>query len=88
MPAGWSVSASRRVEFEHDHAVARKKAITLEEHLARICGLGGKAPHAESNDAEREEFARMGGKIGGKRRAEALSAAQRKAIAQKAAKAR
>jgi hypothetical protein len=30
----------------------------------------------------------MGGKVGGKRRAEALTAARRKAIAQKAAKAR
>ena len=37
---------------------------------------------------EREEFARMGGKVGGKRRAEALSPARRKEIAQKAAKAR
>jgi hypothetical protein len=37
---------------------------------------------------EREEFARMGGSVGGKRRAEALSPARRKAIARKAAKAR
>lgn len=39
-------------------------------------------------EEEREEFARQGGLVGGKRRAEALSAARRKAIAQKAAKAR
>lgn len=37
---------------------------------------------------EREEFARMGGQVGGKRRAELLTPARRKAIAQKAAKAR
>ena len=37
---------------------------------------------------EREEFARMGGKVGGKRRAESLSAKRRKEIAQKAARAR
>jgi len=37
---------------------------------------------------EREEFARMGGAVGGKRRAEVLSAKRRKEIAQKAAKAR
>jgi hypothetical protein len=39
-------------------------------------------------EEQREEFARMGGQVGGKRRAEALSATRRKAIAQKAAKAR
>ena len=39
-------------------------------------------------EEEREEFARMGGQVGGKRRAEVLTAAKRKAIAQKAAKAR
>jgi hypothetical protein len=68
--------------------MAQKKAITLEEHLARIRGLGGRASMQNRTDKEREEFARMGGKVGGKRRAEALSAARRKAIAQKAAKAR
>ena len=39
-------------------------------------------------EEQREEFARMGGQAGGKRRAEVLSAVRRKAIAQKAAKAR
>ena len=68
--------------------MARKKAITLEEHLARIRGLGGKAAMQNRTDEEREEFARMGGKVGGRRRAETLSPARRKAIAQKAAKAR
>ena len=68
--------------------MAQKKAITLEEHLARIRGLGGKASMQNRTEEEREEFARMGGRAGGKRRAEVLSAAQRKAIAQKAAKAR
>lgn len=68
--------------------MARKKAVTLEEHLASIRSLGGKASMQNRTDGEREEFARLGGKIGGKRRAEVLSATRRKAIAQKAANAR
>jgi hypothetical protein len=68
--------------------MARKKAITLQEHARRIAPLGGKASMRNRTEEEREEFARMGGKVGGKRRAEVLSAARRKAIAQKAAKAR
>ena len=68
--------------------MARKKAITLEEHLARIRSLGGKASMQNRTEEEREAFARMGGTIGGKRRAEALSAKRRKEIAQKAAEAR
>ena len=57
--------------------------------LGRLGGAkGGKVSMQNRTAEEREEFARMGGKVGGKRRAEALSAARRKAIAQKAAKAR
>jgi len=68
--------------------MARKKAITLQEHARRIAPLGGKASMQNRTAEEREKFARMGGQIGGKRRAESLSPARRKAIAQKAAKAR
>ena len=65
--------------------MARKKVITLEEHLARIRGLGGKASMQNRTDEQREEFARKGGKVGGKRRAEVLSQKRRKEIAKKAA---
>ena len=68
--------------------MARKKAITLQEHALRIAPLGGKASMRNRTAEEREQFARMGGKVGGKRRAEVLTPARRKAIAQKAAKAR
>ncbi len=37
---------------------------------------------------EKEEFARMGGQVGGKRRAQALTKEQRQQIARKAADAR
>jgi hypothetical protein len=57
--------------------------------LGRLGGAkGGKASMQNRTEEQREEFARMGGQVGGKRRAEALSPARRKAIAQKAAKAR
>jgi hypothetical protein len=68
--------------------VARKKPITLEEHLARIRPLGGKARTENLSAEELAAIGRKGGLVGGKRRAETLSAARRKAIAQKAAKAR
>jgi hypothetical protein len=57
--------------------------------LGRLGGAkGGKVSMQNRTADEREQFARKGGLVGGKRRAEALSAARRKAIAQKAAKAR
>jgi hypothetical protein len=57
--------------------------------LGRLGGAkGGKISMQNRTADEREQFARKGGLVGGKRRAEALSAARRKAIAQKAAKAR
>ena len=57
-------------------------------HAVALGKLGGKASMETRTTEEREEFARMGGQVGGKRRAEVLSPARRKAIAQKAAKAR
>ena len=48
----------------------------------------GKLRMQKLTAAQREEFARTGGRIGGKKRAEALSAKRRKEIAQKAAEAR
>lgn len=68
--------------------MVRKKAITLEEHLASIRPLGGKASMENRTAEEREEFARRGGLVGGTARATALSAKRRKEIAQKAAAAR
>jgi hypothetical protein len=68
--------------------VAKKNAITLEEHLARIRGLGGKASMQGRTEKERKEFARTGGQIGGKQRALKLSAKRRSEIARKAAAAR
>jgi hypothetical protein len=57
--------------------------------LGRLGGAkGGKISMQNRTADEREQFARKGGLVGGKRRAEALSAARRKSIAQKAAKAR
>jgi hypothetical protein len=49
---------------------------------------GGKARAENLSEEELSKIGRMGGQVGGKRRAEALTAARRKAIAQKAAKAR
>ena len=68
--------------------VAKKKAITLEEHLAKIRGLGGKASMRNRTAEEREEFARSGGVAGGRARARTLTAQRRKEIARKAAAAR
>jgi len=57
--------------------------------LGKLGGAkGGRVSMQNRTDDERVEFARMGGKVGGRRRAETLTAARRKAIAQKAAKAR
>jgi len=68
--------------------VAKKKAITLEEHLAKIRGLGGKASMRNRTAEERVEFARAGGLAGGQARARTLTAKRRKEIARKAAAAR
>jgi hypothetical protein len=57
--------------------------------LGKLGGAkGGRISMRNRTTEEREEFARMGGQVGGKRRAELLTPARRKAIAQKAAKAR
>jgi hypothetical protein len=58
----------------------KKKDLTLREHLTRIAPLGAAA-------LTQEERAK-GGRRGGAARAEALSPAQRRAIAKKAAQAR
>jgi len=50
--------------------------------------LGGKASMKSRTSEQREQFARAGGLAGGSARAKALSAADRKAIAKKAAAAR
>jgi hypothetical protein len=68
--------------------VARKKAITLQEHANRIAPLGGKASMQKRTAKERTEFARSGGLVGGRARARTLTAQQRKEIARKAAAAR
>ncbi len=57
--------------------------------LGKLGGLkGGKARAANLSEEELSEIGRMGGRVGGKRRAEVLTAAERKAIAKKAAEAR
>jgi hypothetical protein len=57
--------------------------------LGKLGGAkGGKARAENLSETQLSEIGRMGGLVGGKRRAEALSAGRRKAIAQKAAKAR
>jgi hypothetical protein len=68
--------------------VARKKAITLREHALRIAGLGGKASMENRTAEERSQFARMGGRVGGKRAAAKLTQKQRQERARKAAQAR
>jgi hypothetical protein len=68
--------------------MARKKAITLQEHASRIAPLGGKASMRKRTAEERGEFARAGGRVGGRARASKLSAKRRKEIAQRAAAAR
>jgi hypothetical protein len=68
--------------------VARKKAITLEEHLARIRPLGGKARSENLSTEELAAIGRKGGLVGGHARAAKLTAKQRKSIARKAAEAR
>jgi hypothetical protein len=68
--------------------VARKKAITLEEHLAGIRSLGGKASMQNRTEEQKREFARTGGLSGGAARAKKLSAKRRREIAQAAAAAR
>ena len=65
--------------------VARKKEITLREHLESIAGRGGKARAKALTAGEPSKIGRKGGKKGGKARAAALTPAQRKEIARKAA---
>jgi hypothetical protein len=65
--------------------VARKKPITLEEHLARIRPLGGKARTQNLSAEELAAIGRKGGLVGGRVRAAKLTAKQRAAIAKKAA---
>jgi hypothetical protein len=59
---------------------ARKKEVTLREHLTRIAPLGA----AKLTEKDRQK----GGKRGGKARARALTPEQRSEIAKKAAAAR
>jgi len=67
--------------------VADNKAITLEEHLAKIRSLGGKARAAALSPEQLSTIGRKAGKVGGKARAEALTSEQRRDIARKAGKA-
>lgn len=61
---------------------------TKNPHAAALGRLGGKASMDARTPKEREEFARMGGTVGGKARAKKLSESRRKAIAKKAAEVR
>ncbi len=57
-------------------------------HAVALGRLGGRAAMDAKTPKELEEFARSGGKVGGRKRADSLSAARRSEIAQKAARVR
>ena len=64
------------------------QGITLEEHLARIRSLGGKARAAALTSEQLSEIGRKAGQVGGKARAEKLSKRKRSEIARAGAAAR
>lgn len=68
----------------------RPKDINERAHLIGdiLTGNAEETPVQSPKNAYASEFARMGGLVGGKARAKALTKAQRVAIAKKAAKAR
>ena len=68
--------------------MAKKNAVTLAEHVARIGKLGGLARGQKLTAEELSDIGRKAGLAGGKARAAKLSAKRRSAIAQQAAKAR
>lgn len=54
-------------------------------HAVALGRIGGKKSMAVKSAAERSDFAKAGGDVGGKARADSLTPARRKAIAKKAA---